>query len=295
MARLFPINCDFISSLDARHSSLASKVINKIFQRCQKCSDRLFSECLRCAFKLGLNDMATRVMSEDRSKLEEHYAFAVYYCAKYNWPEILIQLLDKGANVNDTIANCEWQTPLYCACKQGHKNVVELLIKRGARVNECNDMRCNGYKFPLQIASVKGDVEIVRLLIDNGASLDNRDDVTVGLSTKAHLLPLHLAFDNGHMEVVELLVQRGSCIDSTDPEGNTVFLKAAKSCRLDKMRQLLTLGASAKCVNKKKETALHLVLADETRGPAAASDCASTRVTGSYGFLSRIVLTSVGE
>jgi hypothetical protein len=95
-------------------------------------------------------------------------------------------------------------------------------------------------------------------------------------STKAHLLPLHLAFDNGHMEVVELLVQRGSCIDSTDPEGNTVFLKAAKSCRLDKMRQLLSLGASAKCVNKKKETALHLVLADETRGPAAASDYAST-------------------
>jgi hypothetical protein len=48
--------------------------------------------------------MATRVMSEDRSELQEHYVFAVYYCAKYNWPEILIQLLDKGANVNGTIA-----------------------------------------------------------------------------------------------------------------------------------------------------------------------------------------------
>lgn len=160
---------------------------------------------------------------------------------------------------------------MYYACEQGHKNIVELLIKRGADVNAGKNLWRNDYAYPIQIASVKGDVELIRVLIDNGASLDNLGNARLTGSTKAHTPPLHLAFDNGHLEVAEFLVQRGSFIDSVDAAGETLLRKATKSCCLDKMHKFLSFGASAKCVNEKEETALHLVLADVTRGPTATA------------------------
>lgn len=62
------------------------------------------------------------------------------------------------------------------------------------------------------------------------------------------------------MEIVELLSSKGSFIDITDVSDETVLLKAVRSRRTDDVRKLLTLGADAKCVNRNRESALHLAL-----------------------------------
>lgn len=56
-------------------------------------------------------------------------------------------------------------TPLYLACQNKHKAVVEQLIKHKANVNQSgtNDVS------PLFIASQKGHSEIVELLLSHGA------------------------------------------------------------------------------------------------------------------------------
>lgn len=60
--------------------------------------------------------------------------------------------------------------PLYIAAQRGHTEVVEILIKNGANVNE-ND---NGWT-PLQTASLKGREKVVEVLLKNGANINEKN------------------------------------------------------------------------------------------------------------------------
>ena len=54
------------------------------------------------------------------------------------------------------------------ASQNGHKEVVELLIEKGAAI----DLATNDKRTPLYIASHKGHKEVVELLLSKGASID---------------------------------------------------------------------------------------------------------------------------
>ena len=72
-----------------------------------------------------------------------------------------------------------------------HKEVVDLLIQRGADVAA----RADDNRTLLHVAAMIGYKEVVDLLIQRGA------DVAA---------PLHWAAATGHKEVVDLLIQRGA-------------------------------------------------------------------------------------
>jgi ankyrin repeat protein len=61
-------------------------------------------------------------------------------------------------------------TPLHQAAARGHKEVVELLIAKGADVNAKAE---NGVA-PLHVAAGAGHKEIAELLIAKGADVDTR-------------------------------------------------------------------------------------------------------------------------
>ena len=65
------------------------------------------------------------------------------------------------------------RTPLYVASHQGHKEVVEVLINKGAAMDLGNK---NG-ETPLYIASQEGKKKVVELLIRKGAAIDLADEV----------------------------------------------------------------------------------------------------------------------
>ena len=59
------------------------------------------------------------------------------------------------------------ETPLYSACQEGHRKVVELLVRHeGLGVNQA----CDTGATPLIASSCEGHRRIVNLLLDAGAN-----------------------------------------------------------------------------------------------------------------------------
>jgi len=77
--------------------------------------------------------------------------------------EMTRQLIDQGADVND---KSDHSTPLCHAAIVGHKEIAELLISKGAVVDQLNTCY---YGTPLNAAAYSGRNDVVKLLIANGA------------------------------------------------------------------------------------------------------------------------------
>lgn len=73
------------------------------------------------------------------------------------------KLLEEGHPVNER-DNLNW-LPIHEACNYGHVELVELLIKYGAKVNDHI-----GPITPLHDAAQNGHLEVVKLLLKAGAT-----------------------------------------------------------------------------------------------------------------------------
>ena len=157
--------------------------------------------------------------SENGNTLEiEYESTSLHRAAKDGDLTLVKKLLGSGllgsrgdADVRDELG----MTPLHYAADEGHKEIVELLIARGADVN------ANAGAITSATAlhgAAGGHVEIAKLLIDHGADVNAR--------AKNRATPLHFAADYVQTEVAELLVSEGADIDAKDENGNTPLHKA---------------------------------------------------------------------
>ena len=112
--------------------------------------------------------------------------------------EAVKQHLDSGRDVN--AKDQKGKTPLHRAASEGHKEIVELLIAKGANVNV--NAKNEFGSTPLHVAAFQGHKEIAELLIPNGADVSAKD--------KYEQTPLHFAAINGHKEIAELLIANGA-------------------------------------------------------------------------------------
>ena len=87
----------------------------------------------------------------------------LYYAAKKGKLEVVQVLVSKGANVNDRDEKGE--TALFIACVKGHNDVVKFLVERGADVNTKTEKG----KTPLEMAKKGGHKEIIQMLESKGA------------------------------------------------------------------------------------------------------------------------------
>ena len=104
--------------------------------------------------------------------------------------------LSKGADVN--AVNSDGFTVLHLAVANNHKNIVELLVAKGADINA--NTRDNGFT-PLHLAAGFGHKEIAQLLIAAGADLN--------VKNKVGYTPLDWAISNDHTETIDLLRKHG--------------------------------------------------------------------------------------
>merc|ERR1711953_692485 len=107
-----------------------------------------------------------------------------------------------------------WFTPLHWASRNGHREVVKLLISRGARVSAKN----RGDDTPLHNAAQCGQIEVLQTLIKSKAQVNAQNEH--GNS------PLHYACFNNHISVARLLVQNGALVSLCNKYNQTPIEKA---------------------------------------------------------------------
>lgn len=155
---------------------------------------------------------------------------ALHYAAGWGRNEMVIALLDRGADIS--VVSTEGWTPLHHAAAFGHKETVIKLLDRGAEINvrtskfgetplllslfgDYKDVtlalleRGCDYKMkdvedcaPLHVAAEQGWSDVVQELLKKGVNIHERDNTG--------MTPLHCAAFNGHRDVVEILVQAES-------------------------------------------------------------------------------------
>jgi cytohesin len=105
-----------------------------------------------------------------KTKKELKVAESIHDASQYGNIEAVKQHLSAGVDVNAK-TKTYGRTPLRWAAWGGHKEIVELLIAKGADVNAPQ----NGGWTPLHCAAGKGHKEIAELLITAGADVNAKD------------------------------------------------------------------------------------------------------------------------
>ncbi len=156
-------------------------------------------------------------------------ATALLRACRHNYVDIVIILLQSGANVNQ--ADQRGDTPLLLATKCGHLKVVKALLQYGADVNVQDS-----YGTTVLLAACDQDsVDLVSFILPHVHNVEQTDS--------CQLSPLFLATDRGNVQVVTLLLQAGADIHES-ADDFTPFLLAIAQGRVDVMKEMIHYGRS---------------------------------------------------
>ena len=136
------------------------------------------------------------------------------------------------------------RTVLIYAARDGHTEVVKLLIDNGADLNHKN----NGGVTALRTAAREGRTEVVKLLIDNGADMNIKDvDGWTAL--------MHAAW-NGSTEVVKFLIDNGADLNHKNNGGGTALIYASRYGYTEVVKLFIDNGADQNIKDRYGQTAL---------------------------------------
>ena len=107
------------------------------------------------------------------------------------------QLIQQGHSIHAKTGVFKF-TPFHMAIFKGHTQVADLLLSKGANINE----RSNFNQTPLHWAAFMGEIGSVEFLIRKGANLEKLSDQ----GTTA----LHSAAQMGNLAIVQLLIKNGA-------------------------------------------------------------------------------------
>ncbi|XP_013134563.1 PREDICTED: integrin-linked protein kinase [Papilio polytes] len=133
------------------------------------------------------------------------------WCREGNALQVRVWLDDTEHDMNQ--GDDHGFSPLHWACKEGHIKIVEMLIRRGARINVTN----MGDDTPLHLAAAHGHRPIVQLLLQNR--------VDVNFTNEHGNSPLHYACFWGYNAIAEDLVLAGALVSLANKDGDTPLEK----------------------------------------------------------------------
>ncbi len=134
-------------------------------------------------------------------------------------------LLDQGANIE---ADYHSSTPLLLAVENDHRKLAEILLRRGANINEF-DMYGRS---AIHLAADQGNLGMLSTLLKHGATVDARD--------ADQKTPLHHAVEAQSISLVKFLISNGANPSAADrTEHVTALHLAAKLDNPEIMKILL--------------------------------------------------------
>ncbi|MGE0634746.1 MAG: ankyrin repeat domain-containing protein, partial [Pseudobdellovibrionaceae bacterium] len=168
---------------------------------------------------------------------------ALHLACRQGHSELVKLLIESKADLN--VRDKNKGTPLHEACFRGHLQEAELLIAAGADINATSKY----LHTPLHDACENGHSEVVKLLIKAKANID--------CLTKYGNSPLHIASDDGNSDIVEQLLAAGALTDGKNNKGHSSLHNACIKGHLQAANLLIKAGADINAIGKYQHTPLH--------------------------------------
>ena len=206
------------------------------------------------SFQRKAKSVFSRAILEDENKLRIASSFG-------NIDEVR-KLLSNGMLDVNCVTGCHYSTPLCAATARGHKEIVQLLMDRGADPNK-GDKRGKTPLYMTALSGSKYDKYVVELLLERGAEPDKADQMG--------WTPLHIATRTGHMKlsksysvpaaesqaVLRMLLDGGADPNKRNQYGETPLHWAARNGHVEEVKILMDGGAEVNGKNKIGRTPLH--------------------------------------
>uniref|UniRef100_L2FBA5 Nacht and ankyrin domain protein n=1 Tax=Colletotrichum fructicola (strain Nara gc5) TaxID=1213859 RepID=L2FBA5_COLFN len=172
-------------------------------------------------------------------------------------------IIDRGVDVN-ALEGGHCGNALQAAAFNGHSDVVQLLLNKGANAN----VQCGEYGNALQAASYRGHLDVARLLLEEGAIINAQGgrfetalqaasksghldvvglllhkDANVNIQGEANGNALAAASSGGHIRIVELLLNHGADINAPGGFDGSALQTASSHGHIGIVKMLLKQGA----------------------------------------------------
>ena len=170
---------------------------------------------------------------------------ALHCAAKEGHPDVVRVLIDAGADI-DTKNN--GRSPLHCASDSGALEVVKTLVEAGAGVNVTDG---NEGRTCLSLAASNGHTETVRYLV-------GLPEVDVNHRDMYNCTALDCAVKEAHADVVQVLIDAGADIASNNNDGDSPLHRASTSGALEVVKVLVRAGAGVNVTDDHGGTCLFL-------------------------------------
>ncbi|NXK17138.1 AKD1B protein, partial [Arenaria interpres] len=167
---------------------------------------------------------------------------ALHLAAKNGHSEVVEILLEQWEEINDFNENGE--TPFYLSVEGGHEKCAELLLEAGSDINVLTQNNSSA----LHIAVQNGHLSLVNFLIDRNIDLVPKPEQKNS--------PLHLAIVNNNVMVVRSLLDANHDINSLNHRQETPLHLAADLGNVELVEVLLKAHCDLKTVDKHGKTAL---------------------------------------
>uniref|UniRef100_A0A8C3TMZ5 Uncharacterized protein n=1 Tax=Chelydra serpentina TaxID=8475 RepID=A0A8C3TMZ5_CHESE len=152
-------------------------------------------------------------------------------------------LIAKGASLEQKMPNSN--TVLHLAVQAGAVSITNLLLRKGMDAN----ITSQGEQTPLHVAAFHNKGSIVDILINAGAKIN--------AVTKELVTPLHVASQRGNVEVAQQLLHHKANVNVKDKQSKTPLHLAAEKGDHAMVELLLSFNADPNAMDKEKKTPLH--------------------------------------
>jgi ankyrin repeat protein len=160
-------------------------------------------------------------------------------------------LISRGAAVDDRALDGNGITSLHLAADRGYIDIVRLLIEKGADVNGI--ARGDYFSWtPLGFASMKGHKDVVELLIQMGAN--------VKYGGKSKFNPLMFAVHKGHKDIVQLMLDNGAVPGDKDRHYWGLLHEAVYQKYKEVAELLIKKGVDINQRDSSGKTPLHVII-----------------------------------